>query len=87
VDPENPPVGENRSGLYYYSDAHIQRAIYILGTVASSLTPMVSIIALYFVRHLGARLGLVCAFTLMFALCLALATRARRIEIFAATAA
>lgn len=87
MDPENPAVGENRSGLYYYSDAHIQHAIYILGTVGSSLTPLASIVALYFVRNLGARVGLVCAFTLVFALCLALATRARRIEVFAATAA
>src|ERR1700722_14311160 len=44
VDPENPPVGENRSVLYYYSDSHIQTAIYILGTVAASLMPLASIV-------------------------------------------
>ncbi|KAH8586242.1 hypothetical protein B0O99DRAFT_695692 [Bisporella sp. PMI_857] len=36
---------------------------------------------------MAARLGIVCAFTLSFSLILALATGARRIEIFAATAA
>jgi hypothetical protein len=48
---------------------------------------MVSIIVLYVVNNTSVRLGLVCAFTLIFSLVLALATEARRIEIFAATAA
>ena len=48
---------------------------------------MVSIIVLYLVTSTPAQLGLVCAFTLIFSLTLALTTRARRVEIFAATAA
>jgi len=48
---------------------------------------MISIIILYIVHDIKVRLGLVCVFTFMFSLVLALATKARRIEIFAATAA
>jgi len=87
LDPENPAGAENRSGLHHYSDAHIQMVVSIIGTVATSLFPMSSIIALFFVKNLLVRLGLVCVFTLLFSLGLALGTRARRIEIFAATAA
>ncbi|PMD67067.1 uncharacterized protein K444DRAFT_689534 [Hyaloscypha bicolor E] len=78
---------ENRSSLYYYSDEHVNGVINIIGTVASSLTPMISIIVLYVIQSTRIRLGLVCVFTLLFSLVLALATKARRIEIFAATAA
>jgi hypothetical protein len=59
----------------------------VLGTVVSALAPMFSIIALSFVTGMPARLGLVSAFTVVFAASLAVATKARRIEIFAATAA
>ena len=87
LDPEIQLGPENRSSLYYYSDEHINGAINIIGTVASSLTPMISIIVLYVIQSTRIRLGLVCGFTLLFSLVLALATKARRIEIFAATAA
>jgi hypothetical protein len=59
----------------------------MVGTVVSSLAPMVSIVVLYVVQNTSVRLGLVCAFTLLFSFVLALVTNARRIEIFAATAA
>jgi hypothetical protein len=56
-------------------------------TVISCLTPLSSIIILSVVRSMAARLGIVCAFTMVFSLVLALGTGARRVEIFAATAA
>lgn len=87
IDPENPPVGENRSGLHYYDNRHIEAVTNILGTVLSSLAPLVSIVVLSFVVNGRARLGLVCAFTTLFCFSLAIATKARRVEIFAATAA
>ena len=87
IDPENPPVEENRSGLHYYDDRNIEVVTNILGTVLSSLAPLVSIIVLSFVVSGRARLGLVCLFTALFCLSLAIATKARRVEIFAATAA
>jgi hypothetical protein len=87
LDPEIQLGPENRSSLYYYSDEQVNGVIDIIGTVASSLTPMISIIVLYVIQSMRIRLGLVCVFTLIFSLVLALATKARRIEIFAATAA
>ena len=58
-----------------------------IGTVFSSLVPLISIIIISYVTSMHARLGLVCVFTVMFSAALAVATKARRIEIFAATAA
>jgi hypothetical protein len=83
-DPENPAAENN---LFRYSDAHLLGVIDIIGTVIASMTPLVSIIILYFVRNLGYRLAILCACTLAFSVSLALVTKARRIEVFAATAA
>ncbi|KUJ17056.1 uncharacterized protein LY89DRAFT_718744 [Mollisia scopiformis] len=87
IDPENPPVGDNRSNLHHYDDRRIEMVTNILGTVFSSFAPLLSIVVLSFVSNAKARLGLVCAFTILFTCCLAVATKARRVEIFAASAA
>jgi hypothetical protein len=87
VDLENPAVAENRSDLHYYDDREIETVTNILGTIFSSLAPLVSIIVLSFVSSARVRLGLVCVFAFLFSGCLAIATKARRVEIFAATAA
>jgi hypothetical protein len=87
LDAEDQTQPGRRSGLHHYSNDHVLGVVNILGTVASSLTPMLSIIVLSFVTSMPARLGLVCAFTVAFSASLAIATKARRIEIFAATAA
>ncbi|KAF8857202.1 hypothetical protein BDZ45DRAFT_674863 [Acephala macrosclerotiorum] len=86
-DPENPPVGDNRSNLHHYDDRRIQMITNVLGTMFSSFAPLLSIVVLSFVSSSKARLGLVCAFTILFSCCLAVATKARRVEIFAASAA
>jgi len=87
IDQENQAGPENESHFYEYRDKVVLRVIYVIGTVSSSLTPIISIVALYFVQSMALRLGLVCVFTLLFSLSLALATKSRRIEIFAATSA
>lgn len=87
IDPEHPAVGDNRSLLHKYNDKHIKLVQDVIGTVFSCVAPLVSIVVLSFVTEPHVRLGLVCAFTLLFCLCLAIATESRRIEIFAATAA
>jgi hypothetical protein len=58
-----------------------------LGTVLASVAPMSSIVALYFIQDMTLRLGIVCGFTVAFAAIIKLATRARRAEVFAITAA
>lgn len=86
-DLENPAVAENRSNWHHYDDSKIERVTKVLGTIFSSLAPLVSIIVLSFINNLKIRLGLVCVFTFLFSGCLAIATQARRVEVFAATAA
>lgn len=86
-DPENIPIDNLIPGMHHYDDERVGAVTHLLGTVLSSLAPLISIIALSFVTNDNARLGLICAFTLFFSLCLAVATKARRVEIFAATAA
>lgn len=49
--------------------------------------PLVAIIVLYFVKDTIKRLGVAIVFTSLFAAALTLSTSARRIEIFASTAA
>lgn len=83
-DSEDQTVGSN---LFHYSDSHVIGAIDTLGTVIASMAPLVSIIILYYVKSMGARLGVLCACTFLFSVGLAFVTKARRIEIFACTAA
>ncbi|KAK7913914.1 hypothetical protein PG985_011617 [Apiospora marii] len=78
--------GQN-TALWYYSNRHIRLVTNIIGSGVSSLLPMLSIITLFYVEDTLARLGLVCAFTVVFSLCMVTATQCRRVEIFGATAA
>lgn len=78
---------QKKSNLFRYSDSHVLGTIDLVGTVIASMIPLVSVVILYWVQNLGARLGIICAFTLLFSTGLAGVTRARRIEIFACTAA
>ncbi|KAK8136668.1 hypothetical protein PG984_004608 [Apiospora sp. TS-2023a] len=58
--------------------------VYIAGRVGD---PLASMVILYSVRSNNAKIGLVCVFTLLFCLALSTLSKARRIEVFAATAA
>jgi len=73
--------------LFHYSDIRIVWTVEFFGTVLASLTPMSCIIVLYFIQNMSARLGAVCAFTVLFAAVVRFATQARRAELFAITAA
>ncbi|OJD39989.1 uncharacterized protein BKCO1_200057 [Diplodia corticola] len=56
-------------------------------SVVASTLPIVSIVVLYFVQPLGARLGIIGAFNVVLAVSLAVFTKAKRAEVFAVTAA
>jgi len=84
---KDPVSWDQASGLSWYSDTRIKMAVDIFATVVSSLFPVVSIVALYCVHRMSVRLGIIAAFTAFFSLCLALMTRASRVEIFASTTA
>lgn len=73
--------------VYQYSKRTYSAANRIIGALSSAVVPMASIITLFAVRNPNLRVGLVCVFAMVFCLLLSLLTKARRIEIFAATAA
>jgi len=75
------------ANMFLYRDTHFHRIATVLGTLVSSSIPIAAIIILSFVSNMTARLGIVCAFTAVFSVCLSLVTEARRFENFAATAA
>ncbi|MCJ1246402.1 hypothetical protein MMC30_003609 [Trapelia coarctata] len=70
-----------------YSEKKLFKLLDMLITVVASLLPISSIVILYLVSSMVARLGIVVGFTAVFSLCLTLVTQARRVEIFAATSA
>ncbi|KPI43696.1 uncharacterized protein AB675_6190 [Cyphellophora attinorum] len=70
-----------------YSDAAIVKLSSILATVVSSVFPIVGVIILFFVQDLLARIGIIASLTAVFSFVLVVMTHARKVEIFAATAA
>lgn len=83
-DPESPELGD---GLYNYKEAMLPSTANIFTTVLASLLPLLSITVLYAVHSDTVKLEIIVVFSACFSLALALTTNARRIEIFAATAA
>jgi hypothetical protein len=84
---KEPLLWHATAGVVHYSDSTINRILNLVGTILSSLFPIVSIVVLYLVNYMPARISIIAAFTAIFSLCLAVMTRARRVEIFAATTA
>ncbi|XPS92847.1 hypothetical protein M3J09_002224 [Ascochyta lentis] len=70
-----------------YSAERIGKASNIVVAAISSLLPTLVILALYFVKRMIVRIGLVIMFTAVFSIALAWFTDARKVEIFSATAA
>jgi hypothetical protein len=82
------PIAEDpASEICHYPDRKIVRAMDVLSIVIASMLPIASIVILYFVEQAIDRLIIAVAFTGLFALCLAVTTRARRVEVFTATSA
>ncbi|KAF2725246.1 hypothetical protein K431DRAFT_300152 [Polychaeton citri CBS 116435] len=75
------------SGLLQYTEAALLRFNNVLISVIGAALPIVSIVALYFIKTEGGRIGAMAGFTIIFALVLAIFTNARRLEIAASTAA
>ncbi len=70
-----------------YSMRKVNRAVAIISMVIAAILLVVSIVVLYFVTNSDARLGLISAFTILFALSIHLLTNAQRGELFASAAA
>ncbi|MCJ1364618.1 hypothetical protein MMC16_003731 [Acarospora aff. strigata] len=75
------------SGIRNYDNSTLLALADVVCTVCACLIPISSIVVLYLVKNVLTRLGLVAGFTALFSFTLAIVTKARRIEVFAATAA
>lgn len=73
--------------MYYFPEVLISRIVSLVSVLLAALLLLGAIVSLYFVQHQGARLGMIAAFTTMFAGSIGLLTSARRAEVYAATAA
>ena len=82
------PIDEKLGqGIYNYEETFLMRTIDTITTVAASLFPLLSIVLLFLVQSEVIRLGIVVLFSGLFSLALCLMTSARKVEVFAATAA
>lgn len=77
---------DEESQYFEYKDKNVLRAANVLISIISSAFLMGSVVALYFVKDMLVRLGIIAAFTQLFSLTLILATGAKKVEVFAATA-
>lgn len=77
----------DETGMVHYRKLHLRAVSHLIGVVLASVIPAASIFTLYFVQNPINRLVVLLAYSALFSVCLALFTSARRVEIFAATAA
>ncbi|ORX92926.1 hypothetical protein BCR34DRAFT_608683 [Clohesyomyces aquaticus] len=70
-----------------YKNRHVVHTVVAISVMVAAILLVGAIISLHFVTSPKAKLGLVTAYTLLFAMSVALLTNARRAEVFAATAA
>lgn len=75
------------NGVWYYEEAGLVSVANSISTILSSLLPTTSIVVLYFVQEAWARLLVTMIFTALFSITLAAITKARRVDVFAATTA
>lgn len=73
--------------MYYYPVERMSYIVTIISVLVSAALLVGAIVALYFVKPMGIRLWMVRLFTLLFAASIVLFTYARRVEVYAATAA
>jgi hypothetical protein len=70
-----------------YKGQHVARTVAAISILCAAVLLAVAIVSLYIVNNPTAKLGMVAAYTVLFALSIALLTNARRAEIYGATAA
>lgn len=76
-----------QSDIYTYRESTLYKFTAVVATTLSSLLPVLSIVVLYLVHSMPARLGIIAGFTAAFSFVLTVITSAQRVENFAATAA
>lgn len=76
-----------RNRTMVYKSSSVNRAVSALSLVLAAVLLIGAIVHLYSVENPGAKLGFVAMYTILFASSVAFCTSARRVEVFAATAA
>lgn len=74
-------------GLVGIEDTFVYRATYGFTSLVASMIPIASIVVLYYVDSMSARLATIAAFNFFISLCLMGLAKAKRAEIFAISAA
>ncbi|KAJ4348947.1 hypothetical protein N0V95_005032 [Ascochyta clinopodiicola] len=74
-------------GVIGYEDSTIYRVTYWFTSILASLIPIASIVILYRVQSMPARIGIIAAFNVLLSVCLMGFASAKRSEVFAITAA
>lgn len=80
-------AGDEEAGFTEYDDSKLMATFTVVVTLLSSTIPVASTVVLYLVKGMPLRLAMIALFVSLFCGTLAIFTNARRIEIFAATAA
>ena len=81
------PPGDEESGFVRYSDTKLAHISAGVGTVLASIFPVISVICLTYIESSLLRLGAVGISMFLFSVLLLVFTKARRVEVFAATCA
>jgi hypothetical protein len=76
-----------KHGVVGYMDSSILKITHWLTSIFASLFPIVSILVLYCVHSMPARLGIIAGFNILLSVCLIGFAGAKRSEVFAVTAA
>jgi hypothetical protein len=76
-----------RHGVIGFEDIQVLKVTYWITSILASLIPIASIVVLYLVHAMPARLGVIGAFNVLISVCLVGFTEAKRSEVFAITAA
>ncbi|USP76595.1 hypothetical protein yc1106_03869 [Curvularia clavata] len=74
-------------GVVGYRDSTVYHITFWITSIVASLIPIASIVVLYVVKSMTARLGIIAAFNVLVSVCLVGFTTAKRADIFAITAA
>jgi hypothetical protein len=76
-----------RDATQHFLETHVRRAVLVISTVIAALLLIGAIVGLYFVSRPASKLGMIAAFTTLFAASVGGLTSAKRQEVFAASAA
>lgn len=74
-------------GMHYYPDTTIRHIVSFISVLLAALLLVGAITSLYFVTNPAGRMGLLAGFTTLFAGSIGLLTNAKKVDIYAATAA